>query len=108
MVPPDLWLAMSHFTTAALRLPALKSTAWPLECFEILPVPAMRAPGLQVEMICIGPKLASMRPNRARVGPVRHEREVPALPEYLAPLLWWGHAWTGEVNAPSATAHSAV
>ena len=50
MVPPLRWLAISHSTIAALRLPAMKSTALPLACREGCQVPAMTAPGRHVDM----------------------------------------------------------
>jgi len=40
---------MSHWTTSAFLPGTRKSIAWPEACFEGIPVPAIRAPGLQVE-----------------------------------------------------------
>src|SRR5262245_14428576 len=74
MVPPRRWLAISHATIAPLRLPALKSTALPLECREVNQLPEMAAPGRQVDMTCTGPNCRSMRSSRARAAVVKQMR----------------------------------
>ena len=73
MVPPR-WLAISHSMIAALRLPAMKSTALPLACREGRPVPAIMAPGRHVDITFTGPNCCSMRSSRARAAAVKQVR----------------------------------
>jgi hypothetical protein len=78
MTPPERWLAMSQRTISPLRPEgALKSMALPLACRDGRPLPAMMAPGRQVEMIPTGPNCASMRESRSRAAGERQVRDVP-------------------------------